>query len=142
MTLPAELRKDRCLLTAMILELHTNLAALDELANRYGLFVFTGGDLPRGRCGLVATTVYLERPFATDRISTAEVERYRHSVQTLMELGPAIVAPRPRTLRCRHDITDTFRRLASEIRTVGSTLESTLTQLSEEQKQSSPVCAN
>jgi len=126
----------------MILELHTNQAALDELANRYGLFVFTGGDLPRGRCGLLVTTVYLERPFAIDRISTAEVERYRHSVRTLMELGPAIVAPRPRTLRCRHAITDTFRRLASEIRTLGSTLESALTQLWMEQKQSSSAYAN
>ena len=129
MALPAELRKYRELLTAMILELQTNQTTLNELLNWYGVFLFTGGDVPRRQCDLVATTSYLEHSFATDRISTAEVDRYRHSVQTLMELGQAIVAPRPRTLRCRHDIADAFSRVSSEIRALGTTLASALTKL-------------
>ena len=129
MALPAELRKYRALLTAMILELQTNQAALDELANWYGVFVFTGGDVPRGRCGLVATTSYLEHPFATDRISTADVDRYQHSVQTLTELGQGIAASRPKTLRCRHDMGVAFGRVSSEIRALGTALESAFTKL-------------
>ena len=129
MTTPDELRKDRELLTAMKLEVQTNQVALDELVNWYGVFVFTGGDVPRGRCSLVATTSYLERPFATDRISTAEVDRYRRSVQTLMELGQGIAAPRPKTLRCRHDMGVAFGRVSSEIRALGTALESALTKL-------------
>ena len=129
MAIPTKLRKYREPLTAMILELQTNKAALDELANWYGVFVFTGGDVPRGRCGLVATTSYLEHPFATDRISAAEVDRYQHSVQTLMELGQGIQASRPKTLRCRHDMGVAFSRVSSEIRALGTALESALTKL-------------
>jgi hypothetical protein len=128
MALPAELRKHPGLLTAMIRELQTNEATLDELANSYGVFVFTGGDVPRGRCGLGATTSYLEHPFATDRIATADVDRYRQSVQTLMELGQDI-ARRPKTLRCRHDMGVVFGRVSSEIRALGTALESALTKL-------------
>ena len=140
MTLPTELREDRELLTAMILELQTNQATLNELRNWYGVFLFTGGDVPQRQCDLVAMTSYLERPFATDRISTGEVKHYGHLVETLMELGQGIAEPRPKTLRCRHDMADAFSRASSEIQTLGGTLESALTQLSKEQEQSSSAC--
>jgi len=134
MMLPAELRKAPGLLTAMIVELQTNQAALNDLADSYGVFLFTGGDLPRGRCGLVAVTSYLKRPFASDRISLGEIQHYGHVVETLMTLGQRIAAPRPRTPRSRRDMADVFSRVFSNIRTLGSTLESVLTQLSKEQE--------
>jgi hypothetical protein len=48
---------------------------------------------------------------------------------TIMELGQGIVAPSPRTLRCKHDIADAFSRVSSEIRPLGNMLESALTKL-------------
>ncbi len=120
-------------LTGVIHELQTNQAVLKGLMNRWGLFVFTGGDVPRGQCDLVAITSYLERPFATDRISTGEVERYQHLVGEIMELGHGLAAG-PKTLRCRKSIGDAFRRASSETQTLGSALESALTSLA----QSSP----
>ncbi len=44
MTTPAEGRKHRENLLAMILELQTNRIVLDGLLNCYGMFRFTGGD--------------------------------------------------------------------------------------------------
>jgi len=129
MTTPAKLRKDREQLLAMVRELQNNQTTLNELLNWYAVFLFTGGDVPRGQCDLAAMTSYRKRPFAADRISAAEVDRYRHLVQTLMELGQEIGAPGPRTLRCRHEMADTFSRMSSEIRALGTTLESALTKL-------------
>ena len=133
MAIPAEVREYRGQLTGMILELQANQATLDEQANRYGVFAFTGGDVPKGRWCLVAMISYLERPFATDRISTGEVKRYRHLVEAIVELGQGMAAG-PRTLRCRHDIADTFSRASSAIQTLGSTLESALKKVLKEQE--------
>lgn len=133
MALPVELRNCRKQLTGLILELQTNQATLKELLDWYGVFAFTGGDVPRGRYSLVGITSYLERPCATNRISTGEVERYGHLVEAVTELGQGVAAG-PRTLRCRHDMADAFGRVASEIRTLGSTLESALTKVLKEQE--------
>jgi hypothetical protein len=115
-------------LMGMIQELQTNRATLDGLLSWYSTFVFTGGDVPSGECDLVAVNSYLERPFAADRISTGKVERYRHLVREIMELGQGL-APGPRTLRCRKSIGDAFRRASSQIQSLGSALESALTTL-------------
>lgn len=133
MAIPAEMWEYRGQLTGMILELRANQATLDELVNWYGVFVFTGGDVPKGRWCLVAMISYLERPFATDRISTGEVERYKHLVEAIMKLGQGIAAG-PRTLRCRHDIADTFSRASSAVQALGSTLQSALTKVLKEQE--------
>lgn len=133
MALPAELRTYRKELTAMILDLQTNQTALKGLLDWYGVFAFTGGDVPRGRYSLVGITSYLERPFATSRIVTGEVERYGHLLEAATELGQGVTAG-PRTLRCRHDMADAFGRVASEIQTLGSTLESVLTKALKEEK--------
>ncbi len=135
---PADVRNYREQLTGMMLELQANQAILKELLNWCGVFVFTGGDVPRGRCGLVAINSYLERPFAADRISTRELERYRHSVGAIMELGHGLAAG-PRTLRCRKDIGDAFSRASSEIQTLETALGSAMTKLLKELGPSSPA---
>jgi hypothetical protein len=112
--------------TGLIQELQTNQAALKKLANWYGTFVFTGGDVPSGQCDLVAINSYLERPSAADRIPTRAVERYQRLVGEIMELGLGF-APGPRTLRCRKGIGDAFRRVSSQIQSLGSALKSALT---------------
>lgn len=120
----AELREHREQLLTMISELRTNRIILDELANCYNVFLFTGGVVPRERWGLLAVTSYLQHPFAAGCISDAEAERYRHLAEAIMDLGEAITAgARPRTLRCRHDIADAFGRESSEIRALANTLE-------------------
>ena len=131
MMMPADVRNRRETLSAMILELQNNQITLTGLLSRYGVFLFTGGEVPRGRWDLVAMTAYLERPFAADRISTAEAERYRHLAEAIMDLGQTS-ATGARTLRCRHDIGDMFGRDSSEIRALGSSLESAMTTLVEE----------
>ena len=137
MTTPAELRKDRQQLLAMILELQTNRIILDGLLACYGTFRFTGGVVPREPWGLIAMTSYLECPFAASRLSTAGAVRYRQLAEAIMDLGQAITAgARPRTLRCRYDIADTFGRDSAEIRALGSTLESAMTKLVAELKPS------
>ena len=128
MMMPADVRNRRKALSAMILELQNNRITLTGLLSRYGVFLFTGGDVPRGRWDLAAISTYLERPFAGDRISTAEAERYRHLAGAIEDLGQASAAG-ARTLRCRHDIGDMFGRESSEIRALGSTLESAMTKL-------------
>ena len=75
MALPAKLRKYREPLAGLILELQTNQATLEELLNSHGVFAFTGGVVPQGQVSLVGVTSYLERPFAANRVSTAEVQR-------------------------------------------------------------------
>ncbi len=138
MTTPAELRKDREQLAAMIRELQSNRIVLDELLNCYGMFHFTGGVVPREPWRFVAMASYLQCPFAADHISTAAIERYRHLAETIMDLGQAITTgARPRTLRCRHDIAEKFGRDSSEIGTLGNTLEPAMTKLVEELKPSS-----
>lgn len=138
MTRSAEFREYQELLTAMISELRTNQAALDELVNPYSVFLFTGGDVPRRKCDFAAINSYAERPFATERISTEDAEHYGHLIERLMALGKGAATQRPRALRCRHDIADSFSRVSSEIRALGSKLESALTELSKEQEQSLP----
>jgi hypothetical protein len=89
------------------------------------VFAFTGGAVPSGHCELAAVNAYLERPFATDCISTEEVKRYRSLIESIMMPGAAVPA-RPRTLRGRKQIADAFGRAAAEIRTLASALESAL----------------
>ena len=137
MLIPAHLRKDREQLLAMILELQTNRIILNGLLDCYATFRFTGGVVPREPWGLVAMISYLKCPFAADRISTAATERYRHLAETIMDLGQAVTAgAKPRTLRSRYDIADTFGRDSAEIRALGSTLESAMTKLVGELKPS------
>jgi hypothetical protein len=133
MAIPAAVWEYRGQLRRMILELQANRATLDELVNWYGVFAFTGGDVPKGRWCLVAMISYLERPFATDCISTGEVERYGHLVEAIVELGQRIPAG-PRTLRCRHEMADMFGQASSEIRTLGTALESALANVLKEQE--------
>jgi hypothetical protein len=114
-------RSHREELAAMLLELQANRTALDGLANWYGVFVFTGGHVPTAQWDLAAMTSYLEHPFATDGISTAEIERYRDVAGAISESGRAGAGPR--TLRCRHDLGERFGQAASEIRALTDTLE-------------------
>jgi hypothetical protein len=132
--------KHREQLAAMILDLQTNRIILDDLVNCYGVFLFTGGVVPEEHWGLLAMTSYLHAPFAADRISTAQTERYQQVAVTIMDLGHAIIAGAgPRSMRCRNAIADSFGRESSEIRVLGSRLESAMTKLADELKPSSPL---
>jgi hypothetical protein len=122
MTMPTDVQDHREALSAMRRELQTNRAILKGLTNRYSVFLFTGGDVPRAPCDLVAVTSYLEHPFASERIPTAHVERYRHLAETVIQHGQA-PSPTPRTLPCRRDLTEAFNRLSSEMEVLESTLE-------------------
>ncbi len=124
-TAPDESAAGRQQSAGMRLELQTNQADLDGLSNWYSVFAFTGGAVPSGRFELLAIKSYLERPFATDCISTEEVEHYRYLIESIMIPG-AGVPPRPRTLRGRKQIADSFGRAASEIRSLGGRFESAL----------------
>lgn len=125
------LGKHREQLTGMMLELQANQAALKRLRGWYGVFVFTGGDVPSGRYGLLAMASYVERPFAADRISVGEVERYRHLVEATMQPRRDVTAG-PRTLRYRKGLGDVFDRASSEIRTLEIAMESVLAKLLKE----------
>jgi hypothetical protein len=128
MTTTVELRKHREQLLAMILELQANRVILDELVKYYGVFLFTGGVVPREQWGLLAMASYLQCPFAVDCICASEVQHYQKLAEAIMTMGQAIASEaRPRTLRCRRDIADTFGRESSEIRALANTLESTVT---------------
>jgi hypothetical protein len=107
------------------LELQTNQFVLDGLLKWYSVFAFTGGTLPSGQCELAAVNAYLERPFATDCISTEEVKRYRSLIESVM-MPTAGIPARPRTLRGRKQIADAFGWVASEIQGLGSRFESAL----------------
>ena len=137
MTAPTKSNETREQLVAMVRGLQANRIILDELLNCYGVFRFTGGVVPSEPWDLVAITSYLQCPFAADGISTAAIERYRHLAETIVDLGQAIaVGERPRSLRCRHDIAHKFGRGSSEIRELGSKLESAMTKLVEEMEPS------
>lgn len=135
MTTLAESHGDREQLVTMLRELQANRIVLDRLATGYGVFRFTGGIVPREAWNLGAVTTYLQHPFAAGRIPTAGAQRYRHLAETIVELGQeAITRTAPRTLRCRVDIADRFDRDSSEIRTLGSRLQSSMARLIEESK--------
>ncbi len=122
---PGESTASRQQSDGLRLELQANQAVLDGLLNWYGVFAFTGGTVPSGRCELEAIDFYLEHPFATDCISTAEVQYYRYLIESIM-IPRQVLPPRPRTLRGRKRIADAFGRAASEIRSLGSRFESAL----------------
>ena len=65
-------------------ELQTNKTVVDGLSNWYSVFAFTGGAVPSGHCELAAVNSYLDRPFATDCISTDDVARYRSLIESIM----------------------------------------------------------
>jgi hypothetical protein len=132
----ARLRSHQEELLAMRLELQTNRAILDGLANWYGVFVFTGGPVPTARWNLVAMTSYLEHPSAADCLSTSGIRRYRHLVQAISESGH--LGAGPRTLRCRHELGEKFGQAASEIRVLTSTLELSVTKAVEGLRPPSP----
>ena len=117
-------RNDREELAAMLLELQINRGILKGLTGWYGLFVFTGGDVPAAQWNLAAMTSYLEHPLEADCLLTSEIQRYRQLIQTLGGLGQSGV--RPRTLRCRHEMGHRFRQAASELRVLTDTLESSV----------------
>jgi hypothetical protein len=124
-TVPGESPAGRQQSAGMKLELQTNQAVLDGLSNWYGVFAFTGGIVPSGRCELAAINSYLECPFAADCISTEDVKRYRHLIESIM-VPTAGISVRPRTLRGRKQIADAFGRAAAEIESLGSRFESAL----------------
>jgi len=117
-------RNDREELAAMLLELQANRGILGGMTSWYGLFVFTGGDVPTAQWSLTAITSYLEHPLATDCLLTSEIQRYRQLIQTLGALGQP--GARPRTLRCRHEMGQRFRQAATDIRDLTDTLESSV----------------
>lgn len=135
MTTLAESREDREQLVTMLRELQANRIVLERLATGYGVFRFTGGVVPREAWNLGAVTSYLQHPFAAGRLPAAGAERYRHLAETIIELGREVTTGTgPRTLRCRFDIADRFDRDSSEIRTLGSRLQSSMARLIEENK--------
>lgn len=139
MTPTFELRKNREPVQAMIREFQTNRAILDGLLEGYGTFRFTGGLVPREPWDLIAIGSYRQRPFAAGRISTEALERYRHLADSIMASGQAIAAATwPMSLRSRYNIADTFDRDSSEIRVLGDSLETAMTQLAEELMPSPP----
>ena len=124
-SVPGESPANRQQLAGLSLELKTNQAVLDGLLNCYSVFAFTGGTVPSGRCELAAINSYLKLPFATDCISTEEVEHYRSLIESIM-IPRKEIAPRPRTLRCRKQMSDAFGQAAWEIQCLGSRLEMAL----------------
>jgi len=121
-TVPSESTASRQQSDGLRLELQSNQAVLGGLLNWYSVFAFTGGAVPSGHCELAATNSYLAFPFATDCISTKEIERYRYLIESIM-IPREGLPPRPRTLWGRKQIADEFGRTASEIQSLGSRLE-------------------
>lgn len=124
-TVPRDSSANRQLLAEMMEELQTNQAVLKGMLKWYGVFAFTGGAVPSGQCEVAAVKSYLERPFATDSISTGEVDSYRHLIESIM-MPTAALPESPRTLRCRKQITATFEKTASQINILGRRFESAL----------------
>jgi hypothetical protein len=116
-------------LAAMILELRANQAILDGLKRWFGLFVFTGGQVPTAEWNLAAMTSYLEQPVAASSLSAMDILRYQDLIQTVRELDQPHAGPR--TLRCRHDQGARFGQAASEIQSLTDTLESSITKAME-----------
>ena len=133
----ADFRKNREYLKGMLLELRANHVVLNHVRDWYGVFAFTGGDVPTGRCDFRAVTSYMELPLATKRISMA-IDRYRHLVEAAMEPMPGI-STGPKTLRCRKDIADAFGRAYSEIQSLETALVSDLAKLMKELETSPPT---
>jgi hypothetical protein len=129
--MPTKLENRREQLTGMILELQANQVAVNRLRDWYGVFVFTGGDVPSGRYDLLAIASYLQHPFAANRISVGEVERYRHLVETIMQPRRDI-AEGPRTLRFRKNLGDIFDRACCDIQALEIALKPVLAKLLEE----------
>jgi hypothetical protein len=122
MTIPTDMQDRREALLAMRRELQCNRILLKGMRSRYGVFLFTGGDIPRAPCELAAITSYLDQPFAAEHIPIAEVDRYRSLAETLIQQGQT-PSPRPRPLPCRRELTDAFNRLSSEMEVLESALE-------------------
>ncbi len=124
-TQPGQSPASRQRSAGMKLELQTNQSVLNGLLNWYSVFAFMGGAVPSGHCELAAVNSYLERPFATDCISTGDAARYRCLIESIM-MPKAGMPARPRTLRGRKQMADAFGRTAAEIQVLGSTFESAL----------------
>ncbi len=124
-TQPGESAGSRQARAGMRSELQTNQTVVDGLSNWYSVFAFTGGAVPSGHCELAAVNSYLDRPFATDCISTEDVARYRSLIESIM-MPKAGIPARPRTLRGRKLLADAFGQAAAEIRTLGNRFESAL----------------
>jgi hypothetical protein len=109
-------------LLAMIREWQAHRVVLDGLVDDYGVFLFTGGEVPQRPWELAATTSYLAHPIAADRLATGDVRRYRTLAETVAALGTGAAAVAPRTLRCRQGLCDTFHSAAAELRELGRAL--------------------
>jgi hypothetical protein len=101
----------------------------------YGMFRSLGGIIPRKPLSLDAMTFYQKCPSEEGSIPTAQIDRYRFLAQTISDLGQATFSS-PRSLRDRKDIADDFNRASSEMREVGTALDSAVTILVEEPKPS------
>jgi hypothetical protein len=126
------------IIEGVLQELHSNRVAIGALRGPYAMFVFTGGEIPRGKCRLAAVASYLASPFAGERISTEKITLYRTIAEMTAGLGEKPAAPRPRTLRCRKEIGDAFSQASSEMSLLGTGLESTFTDLLAEMSVSAP----
>ncbi len=116
-------------LAAIVLELQANRAVLEGLRRWYGLFVFTGGQVPTAQWNLAATHAYLEHPTASECLATAEIQRYQDLVQTIRELGHSGTGPT--TLRYRYGLGGKFGQASSEIVGLTNALESSVTKAME-----------
>jgi hypothetical protein len=123
-------RNHREELAAMLQELQANRGILDGLARWYGLFVFTGGDVPTAQWNLAAITAYLEHPSTTNCLPTSELQHYQQRIQTIRELGTPGTGLT--TLRYRHDLGEKFNQAASKVRVLADALESSVTKAMED----------
>jgi hypothetical protein len=114
-------------LQAILGELQTNRSTLNELFDCYRMFLFTGGTIPMTRWELAAITSYIERPFAADQITHGDVILYRHLAEAIMGAGEEVAATGPKSVRRRHALTDTFRGLFLDVRTLGRALDASVT---------------
>lgn len=130
--LTTEYRYHRDGLKAMVRELETNRAILDELAHGYQMFLFMGGDVPQNLWSLVELKSYHESPIAGGTISIGELQRYLHLARAIVELGEEVANARPRSLRSRRPIADDFEAASSEIRALSRSLESVMTNILED----------
>jgi hypothetical protein len=122
MIVPSAMQERREALLAIRWEMQSNRSLLKGLRGPYGVFLFTGGAIPRMPCELAAITSYLDQPFAVERVLAVQMERYRNLAEMLIQQGQT-PSPRPRTLPCRRGLTDAFNRVSSEMEVLESTLE-------------------
>lgn len=117
-------------LSAMVLAVQSNRGAVERLAARYGMFRFTGGDIPTDVWHLEAVRSFLTSPFVTHFVTTGAVQRYQDCIKTIIALSATTPqSVRPKTLRSRHELATTFRRASADVLASGKTLESALTSL-------------